>query len=370
MKMQYQNKIDANVLKYILLFFVVAFLISGIGGFIAKGIGVAYSSYSWGGLFANLLMRYASKFVFIMAGIYTVYYLHKKGAKTWIGLCLHAIFAIGLTFYSIYSQILLSNWFLGTQDVISWNYIYTRAILGTDYNFFLYFSVIAIVYAYNFFKKQKDYQVQESILKTQLSDAKMSALQSQLQPHFLFNALNDISSLVDIHPENAQDAIADLSDMLRHTLNLKNTKFITLQQEVTILNKYLSLEKIRFQEKLEFDIQYSKEIEKYLLPPLLLQPIVENAIKHGYSYSHDSIKITIVAYPKETKLHIDIINNGAPLSLSTPTYGTGLTNILARLDTLYQDNFSFQFKNQNPQGVCTSLQIPILQNNIKTITSL
>ncbi|GGG22296.1 hypothetical protein GCM10011344_23790 [Dokdonia pacifica] len=360
MNIHSKHKIDTTLLKYILLFFVVAFLISGIGGFIAKGIGVAYSSYSWSGLFANLLMRYISKFVFIMAGIYTVQYIYAKGAKNWIGLCIHAIFAVGLTFYSIYSQILLSNWFLGTQDAISWNYIYTRAILGTDYNFFLYFSVIAIVYAYNFFKKQKDYKIQESILKTQLSDAKMSTLQSQLQPHFLFNALNDISSLVDIHPEKSQDAIADLSDMLRQTLSLKDTKFITLKQELTLLRKYLSLEKIRYQEKLEYDIQYTTEIEDCLLPPLLLQPIVENAIKHGYSYSHDFLNIDVHIYREENYLFITIANNGAPLKNSQITYGTGLTNILARLDTLYQDNFNFQFENQQPKGVYTSIKIPML----------
>ncbi len=360
MSIQSQNSVDRSVLKYIFLFFGVAFLISGIGGFIGKWIGVAYTSYSWGELFTNLVMRYASKFIFILLGIYIVQYLYTKGIKNWLGLAIHALFAIGLTFYSIYSQILLSNWFLGTNDDITWNYVYTRAIVGTDYNFFLYFSVIAIVYAYNFFKKQKDYKVQESKLKTQLSDAKMSALQSQLQPHFLFNALNDISSLVDIHPEHAQDAIADLSDMLRQTLNLKNTKFITLKQEVSLLEKYLSLEKIRYQEKLAFDIQLPEDIKTFLLPPLLLQPIVENSIKHGYSYTHDSLKIDIHLKIEKEKLCIDIKNNGAPLESSSITYGTGLTNILARLDTLYQEDFRFEFINQEPQGVHTFIKIPIL----------
>ena len=126
MSIRPQNTIDRSLLKYILLFFGVAFLISGIGGFIAKGIGVAYSSYTWSGLLINLLMRYASKFIFIIAGIYTVQYIQTKGAKKWVGLTLHAIFAVGLTFYSIYSQILLSNWFLGTDDAISWDYIYTE----------------------------------------------------------------------------------------------------------------------------------------------------------------------------------------------------------------------------------------------------
>lgn len=360
MSIQSQNNVDKTLLKYILLFFGVAFLISGIGGFIGKWLEVAYTSYSWGEVFTNLVMRYVSKFIFILLGIYIVQYLYTKGIQNWIGLTIHALFAIGLTFYSIYSQVVLSNWFLGTEDIISWNYIYTRAIVGTDYNFFLYFSVIAIVYAYNFFKKQKDYKIQESILKAQLSDAKMSVLQSQLQPHFLFNALNDISSLVDIHPEHAQDAIADLSDMLRETLNLKNTKFITIKQETDLLKKYLSLEKIRYQEKLEFQIQFSESIATCMVPPLLIQPIVENAIKHGYSYAHDFLKINVTIKRENDLLHIDITNNGASLSTSSITYGTGLTNILARLDTLYQDDFSFEFANKKPQGVRTFIKIPVL----------
>ena len=360
MSIQSQNSIDRSVLKYIFLFFGVAFLISGVGSFIGKWIGVAYASYSWGELFTNLVMRYVSKFIFILLGIYIVQYLYTRGIKNWLGLTIHAIFAIGLTFYSIYSQMLLSNWFLGTNDDITWNYIYTRAIVGTDYNFFLYFSVIAIVYAYNFFKKQKDYKVQESRLKTQLSDAKMSALQSQLQPHFLFNALNDISSLVDIHPEHAQEAIADLSDMLRQTLSLKNAKFITIEQEISLLKKYLSLEKIRYQEKLEFHIQLPEDIATFFLPPLLLQPIVENSIKHGYSYTHDSLKINIHIKIEKEELCIDIKNNGAPLKSASVTYGIGLTNILARLDTLYKEDFSFEFTNQKLQGVRTSIKIPIV----------
>ncbi|MEP0263210.1 histidine kinase [Dokdonia sp.] len=361
MSIQSQNKIDKTLLKYVLLFFGVAFLISGFGSFIGKGIGVAYASYSWGGLFINLVMRYVSKFIFILLGIYIVQYLYTKGIKNWIGLAIHALFAIGLTFYSIYSQMLISNWFLGTDDIITWNYIYTRAILGTDYNFFLYFSVIAIVYAYNFFKKQKDYKIQESILKAQLSDVKMSVLQSQLQPHFLFNALNDISSLVDIHPEHAQDVIADLSDMLRQTLHLKNTKFITIQQETALLKKYLTLEKIRYQEKLEFDIQFSENIATCMVPPLLIQPIVENAIKHGYSYAHDFLKINVVIKKEKKMLCIEITNNGASLDTSSITYGTGLTNTLARLETLYQEDFSFEFVNKKPKGIFTSIKIPILE---------
>jgi hypothetical protein len=360
MSIQSQNNIDKTLLKYILLFFGVSFLISGIGGFIGKWIEVVYTSYSWGGLFTNLVMRYVSKFVFILLGIYFVQYLYTKGIQNWIGLTIHAFFAIGLTFYSIYSQIVLSNWFLGTDDIITWKYVYTRAIVGTDYNFFLYFSVIAIVYAYNFFKKQKDYKIQESNLKAQLSDVKMSVLQSQLQPHFLFNDLNDISSLVDIHPEHAQDAIADLSDMLRQTLHLKNTKFITIKQETALLKKYLTIEKIRYQEKLEFDIQFSENITTCMVPPLLIQPIVENAIKHGYSYAHDFLKINVMIKREKETLCIDITNNGASLNTLPIMYGTGLTNTLARLETLYQEDFSFEFANKNPQGVFTSIKIPIL----------
>ncbi|GAB5398823.1 MAG: hypothetical protein Aureis2KO_04080 [Aureisphaera sp.] len=353
--------LDSALLKYLLLFYSFAFGLSAFSGVLAKWQEVAYKTYSWWGLILNTVFRYTSKFLFIIIALLVVrYLLQRKKIPEWMGLLFHGFFGILLTFYSVTSQVLFGNWVYGFEDPVTWEYIYPRAILGTDYNFFLYFCSVAIVYAYYYFKKQQEYALQESQLKTQLLDSKIRSLQSQLQPHFLFNALNDIAALVDESPEKAQDSIADLSEMLRRTLQLKDTKFITLAEELELLQKYLGIERIRYDNKLIVNTAVSEEVLQLLVPPLLLQPIVENSLKHGFSYDHDRLTIDIDIKEKSRKVVIDIGNNGQRLSHERDHFGIGLSNILTRLETLYQGDFRFEMKNrEDGNGVQTSIEIPM-----------
>ncbi len=353
--------LDKVLIKYLLLFYSVAFLLSAFSGILAKWQGIALQTYSWGGLISNTVFRYSSKFVFVFLALLIVrYLLEKNWISEWMGLLLHGLFGMGLTFYSVSSQVVYSNWVHGLNDPLTWDYVYPRAIMGVDYNFFLYFCSVAIVYAYYYFKGKKEYELQESQLKTQLLDSKIRSLQSQLQPHFLFNALNDIASLVDHSPEKAQDSIADLSDMLRATLQLSDTKFITLEEELQLLQKYLEIERIRYDSKLVINTEVANEVKSYMVPPLLLQPIVENSLKHGFSYDHDNLEITITVNKREEKLLVQITNDGKSLSKNKDNLGIGLSNIITRLDTLYQGNFVFEMKNlSNGDGVQTVIEIPI-----------
>ncbi|MEL6810209.1 MAG: histidine kinase [Bacteroidota bacterium] len=352
---------DIRLLKYILLFYTLAFVLSATSAFIAKWEGVAYSSFGYSELMGNHMIRYVSKFVFIYGAVILIRYLVEfKKVSRWIGVLSHVCFGVGLTFYSIYSQVLLNNWLYGAQDPTSFEYVYQRALLGTDYNFFLYFSVVTIVYAYYFFKKQKDYEVFQSSLKSQLLDAKMNALQTQLQPHFLFNTLNDIVSLVEHNPEKAQDAIADLSEMLRQTLQLQDTRFISFQDELKLLQKYLDIEKIRYEDKLNFDINISPDVLQRDIPPLLFQPIVENSIKHGFSLDIDHLHLKLQAKQSEDFLLIEVVNDGAPLKDGQVSFGVGIGNLISRLDTLYGENFDFDMRNRkNLNGVITRIRLPI-----------
>lgn len=356
-----KNILDKKLIKYLILFFMVSFFISATSAYIGKAEGVAYSSYSWRELTSNLLVRYGFKFLFIFSAILLVRYLFLKNfISRWGQVILHFVFAIALTFYSVFVQVLISNLFFGANDPITWDYIYRGAILGTDYNFFLYFCMIAIVYAYYTFTKQKGLELKENQLKTQLLDSKLNALQSQLQPHFLFNALNDISSLVDVSPEKCQDAIADLSDLLRQTLSLQNTKFISIAKEISLVKKYLDLEQIRFQEKLNFTFSIAEEILPYNMPPLLLQPIVENSIKHGFSFEHDTLAISVKIVEENDKMAFYISNNGKLLDKEEIAYGIGIQNVITRLHTLYGENFEFDMVNTKDQQVLTVFKIPII----------
>ncbi len=357
-----ENIIDKKLIQYLILFSLVCIVLSTASGSLAKIEGKVYQSFGWSALIANVLIRYSIKFLYIMGSIILIRLLfHESLIKEWVQWILHALFGIGLTFYSVSSQILINNWIYGFDDPFTFDYIYSSALIGTDYNFFLYFSMNAITYAYYFFKKQKNYELKESHLKTQLLDSKMNALQSQLQPHFLFNALNDISSLIEINPEKSQDAIADLSELLRQTLSLKDIKLIPLSEEIALLQKYLDIEKIRFDENLNFKIEFPNAIYNSIVPPLLLQPVVENSIKHGFSYQHDSLDIRVFIEKESDYLQFTIANNGSFFIEDELVYGTGLSNVIARLDTLYDGDFHFEMKNDASKGngVITQIKIPL-----------
>lgn len=356
------NVLDKALLKYLLLFYGFAFGLSAFSGVLAKLQAMAYTSYSWWGLVINTVFRYTSKFVFIILAILFVrYLLEKNKISKGVGFLLHGLLGVTLAFYSVTTQVIFDNWIYGFDDPLTWKYIYSRALLGTDYNFFLYFGSVAIVYAYYYSKKHQEYVLRESQLKAQLLDSKIRSLQSQLQPHFLFNSLNDIAALVDESPEKAQECIADLSDLLRSTLQLKDTKFIALEEELELLHKYLEIERIRYGNKLKVKETVMGEIQALKVPPLLLQPIIENSLKHGFSYDHDQLEIDIKISIQSGKLRIGIFNNGKPLPEGRDHFGIGLSNILNRLETLYEGNYVFEMDNKKEgDGVQTLIEVPIL----------
>ena len=306
------------------------------------------------------MLNYGTKFIYI----YIALVITKKFiiGKIPIGLSvlIHTIISMGLTFYSSFLNLNYEKYFRGYDDtVISWETLFHRFTNGSNFNFFVYFTLITVLYAYYYFKKQKSQELQHSKLKTQLLDSKIMALQSQLQPHFLFNTLNDISSLIEIDAEKAQDAISDLSDLLRHTLNLKDTKLHLLKEEIDLLTKYIDIEKIRFDEKINFTINVKEELLRYYVPPLMLQPIVENSIKHGFSYNHDKLDILITIKKERPMLVFEIENNGSPLKTDTLNYGNGLSNVIDRIDTLYIDNYHFSMHNDTNNHVITTIKIPL-----------
>lgn len=360
MKLTRTKILDAKLFKYLILYCAICFLITFVSGILSKLEGVKFVDVPLTNMLFGMSVLYLAKFAYILAAIFLVRYLFLKGylqglRRFW----LHFVAGIGLTFHSVIAQILLYNWLFGLEQPFTMQFIYRNALLGADFNFFLYFSMVAIVYVYYFLKGQNAAEIKESNLKTQLLDAKMNSLQYQLQPHFLFNALNDISSLIDLSKEKSQNAIADLSEMLRETLSLKDIKFISLEKELTILKKYLDIEKMRFDDKLNYRIHIDDQTNNQKVPPLILQPIVENSIKHGFSYQCDHLKIDITAKKVNNQLELKVSNTGALLENDMANYGTGINNVINRLETIYEGNFEFQLKNlANGEGVMTRIRIP------------
>jgi LytS/YehU family sensor histidine kinase len=170
-------------------------------------------------------------------------------------------------------------------------------------------------------------------------DAELFKLRQQLQPHFLFNSLNSISSLIGSKPEEARKMIHQLSDFLRGTLKREDVPFVTLAEELEYLTLYLDIEKVRFGHRLETEILVDESILNCNIPPMLLQPIVENAIKFGLYDTIDDVKITISGIMKDKILHIEVKNPFDAIT-STPRKGTGfgLSAIDRRLFLLFFRN--------------------------------
>ena len=348
--------------RFLLFFYGIATLFAVLNAMLQKYYGMGYSSMSYTLLLFSLLFNYGTKFLFVWVAILGTrrYLLNMKIALPLV-VAIHVCIVVLLSAYSSLSLLLFEKYIMGYPDPITWDALIRRVIYGSSFNFFIYFSLMTIVYAFHYLRAQKSIEIRQEKLKAQLLDAKIKTLQSQLQPHFLFNALNDIASLIDEDASRSQDAISDLSEMLRLTLQLTSEKLIPLEMELAILRKYADLERTRFAEKLEIHMDNQIQDPDTLVPPLLLQPIVENAIKHGFSLHVDHLKISIAIQQGPSGIRYRIRNNGQPLDHDPPVYGTGISNILERLDTMFPGAFQFEMTN-TPTGVETSIQFPISPN--------
>lgn len=238
-----------------------------------------------------------------------------------------------------------------------------RLILVMDFNFLIYFAMIFIVYTYHYLKRVKESEKQKSLLESQLVNARMKMLSSQLQPHFLFNTLNSIAVLVEMDAKKAQNTIADLSGFLREILYSSDHYMVPLEKELRILEYYLNILTVRFSDHLKIEKKIDERLLKYEIPSLILQPLIENSVKHGYSYDHTKLHLTIHIYKENNRLVIKVENDGEPLKMNQKELlekGMGLLNIRDRLSNLYGNEYTFEIRNlPSGVGVETVVEIPV-----------
>lgn len=235
-----------------------------------------------------------------------------------------------------------------------------------DLNFLIYSSMVLIIYTYYYIKRVKKVEKQRSLLESQLVRAKMKMLSSQLQPHFLFNTLNSISVLVELDGTKAKNTIADLSDFLREILYSGDNSFIPLEKELKTLKYYLNILEVRFSEDLKIESCIDEKLLKVNIPAFVLQPLIENSIKYGYSYDHPELIVRYSVSKEKNWIVIKVENNGTPLNQPQTTLlgnGIGLSNINDRLKNIYGDNFVFTISNKETvrgkvSGVETVIKIP------------
>ena len=226
----------------------------------------------------------------------------------------------------------------------------------------VYILAVVVTYTYYFMRRDSENKLQQSKMETLVLQARMKMLRSQLHPHFLFNTLNSVNSLMDIDVKKAQTMLVDLSDLLRKVLAWKDTQKVTLGEELSLLKRYVDIEKMRFSDDLDVSWSIDENLNHVKLPGLLMQPLVENAIHHGFSPNHLHLKIHIEALQQNNRLVLRVSDNGQgfPDSDSEAIFktGTGLQNTHERLHTLYNTDFVFRVKNTN-SGVVSEIILPI-----------
>jgi LytS/YehU family sensor histidine kinase len=193
-------------------------------------------------------------------------------------------------------------------------------------------------------------------LETSLAEARLQALKLQIQPHFLFNTMNDISSLVrGGQGEEAIGMIAGLSDLLRYSLDRGGGTLVTLEEEVAMAGRYLDLQRMRFADRLEVEVEIPRELSRASVPVLLLQPLAENAIQHGVARSHAGGRVAVRARRDGEELRIEVFNTGRLRPGLRP--GIGLSTTLSRLAQLYGDRARFELV-EGGGGVTARVTIP------------
>ena len=203
-----------------------------------------------------------------------------------------------------------------------------------------------------------DRHVRAAQLEAQLAQARLENLRLQLQPHFLFNALNTISSVVYEDPRKADAMIAGLSDLLRRTITDSDAQLVPLAREIETLEVYLDIMRRRFEDKLHVDVRIDPDVQTALVPHLLLQPLVENSIRHGADPRSHAVSVTLLAERDGANVHVRIRDRGRGLPDGDVRRGTGLSNTAQRLEQLYGREHRLAFQNGDDGGLVVSVLVP------------
>jgi two-component system LytT family sensor kinase len=270
---------------------------------------------------------------------------------------------LGVVITALERILLWLYWGLSAGKPLTFESI-TRFVIGNFSEAIGIYMLIALTsYAVSYYHRYREGQLKTFQLEAQLSQAQLQALKMQLHPHFLFNTLHSISALLNKDIEAARKMIARLGDFLRLTLENSGSQEVTLQQEMEFLSCYLEIERIRFQERLVTRLDVAEQTLDAKVPNLILQPIVENAIRHGIAPRSTPGLIEIHVKQQNGRLRIQVRDNGPGLSEHPNSEhlfgkGLGLANTETRLERLYGAAHLFDLRNNPDGGLIVTLEIP------------
>jgi LytS/YehU family sensor histidine kinase len=231
----------------------------------------------------------------------------------------------------------------------------------TQISIVAYWALLGGFHVYRMYDQARRGEVRTAQLQARLREAQLTVLRSQLQPHFLFNTLQAATTSIYDDPQGAEEILLSLSELLRISLQAFDQQEIPLRDELEFLRHYADIQKRRFGDRLLFDFQIEEQGWSCALPALLLQPLIENAIRYGIGVRKEPDLLTVHAFVDRDRLHIEIRNLTSVLDGPMETLlsgGVGLVNTIARLEHLYGSQQSFVIRNVLPQGVMVSLSLP------------
>lgn len=227
---------------------------------------------------------------------------------------------------------------------------------------FIYWSIVCLVHGWSFYQRYRDRELRATVLEAQLAKAQLQALKVQLHPHFLFNTLNSVSELMHYDVNAAERVVTRLSDLLRLTLENIGRQELTLREEIEFAKGYLDIEKIRFEDRLHVELDIAPETLDAYVPNLLIQPIVENSIRHGISRMSRPGFVHVRTELQGDKVVISVRDNGPGIqgNQGSPAanFGLGLTTTRSRLEMLYGTNQELSVQNLPESGVETRIIVP------------
>lgn len=230
---------------------------------------------------------------------------------------------------------------------------------GVEYHLLVYLAIAAVIHAFLYYDKFRDRELQATRLEAQLALVRLEVLKTQLHPHFLFNTLNAISALMHRDVDAADKMIVLLADLLRLSLDQDDRHLVPLRSELEFLERYLAIEKIRFRDRLKVEIDIESSCFAGQVPRLILQPLVENSVRHGIARSSSAGLVAIKARRKGNRLDLSVMDDGPGISETAQRReGVGLGNTRARLSQLYGGDHRFALEKAPTGGLLVRIEIP------------
>lgn len=264
-------------------------------------------------------------------------------------------------FGALAAYLIVNQWLYPQIEFVKW---WQLLIFNLGLAFF--FGLLALVYFNMRYKLEKtinvlkEKEIEKERLKQLQKATELEALRAKIEPHFLFNTLNSIAGLIKIDPDIAEKMIERLSALFRYTLRSSDRQLVSLDEELKIVKHYLEIETLRLGDRLKYKKIVNPDIRELKIPPLIIQPLVENAIKHGIARMKQGGLITIKAEKADTHLHISVEDNGGGFNEQSSGEGYGLRLVKDRLKLAFNENQ--QFKIESNGGVKVIIVIPCLED--------